>query len=242
MTDILRPVADLHTHTIYSTHAYSTVTENAAAAARKGLLAIAMTDHSLSTPEPGHHWHFTNMRVLPPYIEGVRVFRGIEVNVLQHDGTLDTPAEMLEKMELVIASMHNTIMTLGTIEEITTAWLAIAANPHVDIIGHCGTPTFAFDYERVIPEFGRQGKLVEINEGTFRVRSDSFENCRRVALLCKQHGVHIVVNSDSHYHDHIGQYDKSIAMLREIEFPAELIVNSSRQRLEEYLNTKHLTL
>lgn len=242
MKDQLRPIADLHTHTIYSTHAYSTVTENAKAAADRGLLAIAMTDHSLSTPEPGHHWHFVNMRILPPSIAGVRVLHGVEANVLDGDGTLDMSVELLDKMELVIASMHNSIMKPCTVEENTQAWLTVAANPRVDIIGHCGTPNFRFDYERVIPEFGRYGKVVEINEGTFRVRSDSAENCRQIALLCKQHGVHISVNSDAHYHDHIGRYEKSLAMLQEIDFPEELIVNSSRERLEAYLKTKNLTL
>ncbi len=236
------PVADFHTHTIYSPHAYSTVTENAAAAASHGLLAMAMTDHGLATPEPGHYWHFKNLKILPTHIHGVRVLRGMEANVLDFDGTIDGDTAMLEKLDIVIASMHNTIMKYGSVEEITAAWLAISKNPQVDIIGHPGTPNFAFDYERVIPVFGEQGKVVEINEGTFRVRSQSLENCRRIALLCKQHGVRVAVNSDSHYHDHIGQYEHSVALLEEIDFPEELIINSSRQRLEEYLKTKNLTL
>lgn len=236
------PVADLHTHTIYSPHAYSTVTENAASAAAHGLLAMAMTDHGLGNPEPGHYWHFKNLRILPTHIHGVRVLRGMEANVLEHDGTLDTEDSVLERLDIVIASMHNTIMKPGNREEITRAWLAVAENPHVDIIGHCGTPTFTFDYEQVIPVFGKYGKVVEINEGTFRVRNDSLENCRRIAQLCKEHGVRVAVNSDSHYHDHIGQYEHSLALLADVDFPLELVVNSSRERLETYLKTKNLTL
>ena len=45
-------LTDLHTHTIYSGHAFSTISENAAEAARKGLEAIGMTDHFSSFMTP----------------------------------------------------------------------------------------------------------------------------------------------------------------------------------------------
>lgn len=242
MSYSIHPVADLHTHTLYSMHAYSTITENATAAAQRGLLAIAMTDHGQAVPEPGYHWHFVNMRVLPDHIAGVRVIRGIEANVLDFDGTMDVNEKVLENLDLVIASMHAGIMRAGSVEEITNAWLRIAADPRVDIIGHPGTPAFTFDYEPVIREFGRQGKIVEINEGSFNARGGSLPNCTRIAYLCKKYGVRIAVNSDAHFHDYVGRFDGSLVMLREVDFPPELIVNGSRENLEAYLKTKNLTL
>lgn len=234
------PVADLHTHTLYSFHAYSTITENATEAARMGLLAMACTDHGLGVPEPGYPWHFSNMHVIPPTIAGVRVFHGMEVNIMHLDGSVDMSPKQMQEMDLVIGSMHGGIMEDGTLDQITTAWLAVAKNPDIDIIGHCGTPRFAFDYERVVPVFGEYGKVVEINEGTFRVRGDSYENCLRIANLCKQHGVRIAVNSDSHFHEHIGRYDHAIALLREADFPDELIINGSRENFDAFLKEKNL--
>lgn len=67
---LTRVVADLHCHTVASTHAYSTVTELARAAAEQRLLAIACTDHGPGAPDAPHLWHFGNMDVLPPSIEG----------------------------------------------------------------------------------------------------------------------------------------------------------------------------
>ncbi len=51
-----------------------------------------------------------------------------------------------------------------------------------------------YDYETVIPEFGTNGKLVELNESTFRNRQSSVPNCRKIMELCKKHSVPIIVN------------------------------------------------
>lgn len=66
-TPLTRVVADLHCHTIASTHAYSTVTELAKAASERGLLAIACTDHGPAAPDSPHIWHFGNLDVLPAF-------------------------------------------------------------------------------------------------------------------------------------------------------------------------------
>ena len=49
---------DMHTHTIASTHAYSTITENCQWAEKYGMKGIAMTDHAMKLPDSPHIWHF----------------------------------------------------------------------------------------------------------------------------------------------------------------------------------------
>ena len=242
MEAYFRPVADLHTHTLASSHAYSTLTENATAAAALGMVAVACTDHGPKVGDGMHPWHFGNLKILPDRIAGLRHLRGVEANICDFKGTLDLSPDRLGALEIVIASMHDGTMPYGTREQITEAWLAVAQDPLVDIIGHCGSPQYAFDYEAVIPVFGKHGKVVEINEGTFRVRRKSLETCARIASLCKQYEVRVVVNSDSHYHEQVGRLDNAIALLAEAEFPMELIINSSRERFEEFLKEKQLTL
>lgn len=235
-------VADLHCHTLASSHAYSTVTELAGEAARKHMLAVACTDHGVAMPDAPHIWHFRNLGQLPPRISGVRVLHGVEANVRDFDGRLDMEPADLEELDIVVASMHREPMPMGSVEEMTAAWTAIAQNPLVDIIGHSGDPRFAYDYDTVIPLFGQNGKLVEINENTFVVRRQSLQNCCRIAQLCKQHRVRIVVDSDAHYHASVGQVDRCLDMLREIEFPPELIVNGSEDTFKAYLCEKHISL
>ena len=235
-------MADLHCHTLASSHAYSTLTEVAGAAAARGLMAVACTDHGVGTQDAPHLWHFLNQDILPPTIAGVRVLHGVEANVMDFTGRLDMPQSALAKLDIVVASMHNGAMPQGTEGDITEAWLGVAENPEVDIIGHSGAPVYAFDYEAVIPVFGRNGKVVEINEGTFKVRSSSVPNCRRIAELCKKYEVRVSVDSDAHFHEAVGTMPNSLALLREIDFPPELIVNGSAENFTAFLKEKNIPL
>ena len=230
--------ADLHCHTLASAHAYSTVTELAGAAAERGLQAVACTDHGVGIEDAPHLWHFMNLKILPPRIGGVRVLHGVEANVMDMTGRLDMPENVLESLDVVVASMHCGLTPEGTKEACTQAWLAVAANPLVDIIGHSGTPCYAYDYEAVIPEFGRCGKVVEINENTFAVRQSSLANCRRIAALCKRHGVRVAVDSDAHYHGAVGRVDSCLRLLEELDFPPELIVNGSAANFAAFCREK----
>ncbi len=93
---LTRVVADLHCHTVASTHAYSTVTELARAAAEQRLLAIAYRSWS-GRPRRPPSVAFGNMDVLPPSIEGVRVLHGMEANVMDFSGRLDLPEERFSR-------------------------------------------------------------------------------------------------------------------------------------------------
>ncbi len=183
-----------------------------------------------------------NLRALPPVIAGVRILHGVEANVMDFTGRLDMPEDMLQSLDIVIASMHMGLLPAGTVEECTNAWLAVAENPLVDIIGHSGTPCYAYDFERVIPVFGEKGKIVEINENSFGAREGSADNCRRIAQLCKQYHVRVAVNSDAHYHTAVGQTPVCMQMLREIDYPLADIVNGSPAAFTAFLKTKGLSL
>lgn len=58
-------IADLHTHTLASTHAYSSLTEMVRAASERGLYAIAITDHGKAMPGSPRDWYFGNLREVP---------------------------------------------------------------------------------------------------------------------------------------------------------------------------------
>ena len=231
--------ADLHTHTVASTHAYSTVLENLHHAAKIGLRAIASTDHAPDMQDAPHIWHFMNLDALPREWEGVTLLRGAEVNILDADGRLDLPDSVLSDLDWVVASMHRRVCTARTMEETTRAYLKVAENPLIDLIGHSGTPAFAYDYRRVIPVFGEAGKIVEINDGSLSVRPESRKNCVEIARLCKEYRVPVAVDSDAHFCMAIGEVSGALEMLKEIDFPEELILNASADRLFSYLAAKH---
>jgi putative hydrolase len=235
---LMKIEVDTHCHTVASTHAYSTVLEMATYAARKGLLAIAITDHGSALPDGPHDWHFGNLRSLPRYIEGVLILRGAEANILDYDGNLDVPLSYLNELDWIIASLHDPCCPPASFELHTKVWMEIAQNPYVDVIGHSGNDKYKFDYDLVMQEMAKQGKIVEINNHSFTARLGSHENCRNIALACKKHQVPIVVSSDAHCCFDVGDFDVAIKMLKEIDFPEKLIVNLKLETLLNFIQNK----
>ncbi len=234
----MKILTDLHTHTLASTHAYSTITENAKSAAKMGLEAIAMTDHTGEIPDSPHIWHFINMRILPREIEGVRILTGAEVNICDIHGRLDMSDDVMKTLDIIVASIHLPCYNDADKADHTECYMAAVENPYVDIIGHSGSPKFKYDYETVIKRAGELGKMIEINNATFAIRTSNIPNCTKIAELCKKYNTHICVNSDSHYCDMIGKYDAAMAMLKEIDFPEELVANRTLKDLSKFLKPR----
>ena len=79
---------DLHTHTVASGHAYSTVQEMAKAAADKGLKLLGITEHAQGIPGTCDEIYFHNMRIIPRKMYGIDLMFGSEINIIDHDGTI----------------------------------------------------------------------------------------------------------------------------------------------------------
>ena len=237
----MKLIADTHTHSIASTHAYSTIQEMVHAAAEKNLFAIGITDHGYSMPGGPGAWYFGNLNAVPQTMEGVLVLRGAEANVVDYKGNLDIPEGDLKQLDWVVASIHSCCMpeTITPTRRLCTQlWMEIAHNPYVNVIGHSGSPEYAYDYETVIPEFGKNGKLVEINSHSFEVRASYIPTCLEIAKLCMKYRVPVIINSDAHFSASILDCGAAITMLEEIGFPEELVINASQERFRSYLE-KH---
>ncbi len=228
--------ADLHTHTDISRHAYSTVYEIITAAKDSGLMAVGISNHCPAHPDGAPEGHFRNLRVIPEWVDSIRVYRGAELNFTNFEGEIDlSPDTIINRLDYTIASFHDDVIPPGSVEDHTRAYLRAAANPLVDIIGHSGTACYEYDYERLIPEFGKNGKVVEINEGTFRVRKSSAQNCRTIARLCMKYSVPVIISSDAHFCRSVGVFDEALSLLNSLDFPEELVVNADLKQLESWL-------
>ena len=97
---------DLHTHTVASGHAFSTLKENIEEAAAKGLKAMGTSDHYSAMPGSAQPIYFTNFKAIKEKILGVRIFTGMEANIIDLEGKLDAEEAVLKKMDYVIASLH----------------------------------------------------------------------------------------------------------------------------------------
>lgn len=237
----MKIIADTHTHTLACTHAYSTVLENARQAADIGLKYLAITDHAPAVPDAPHIWHFYNIGAIPKELFGVKILRGVEVNILNANGDIDLDFKndkQLQSIEWVVASIHPPCCEKMTIEQATTAYINVAKSGFVDVIGHSGSPDYVYDYDKAVKAFKELGTLVEINQHSFLARKSALKNCAEIARACKKYDCNIVVNSDAHFAYEIGVVDNAFAMLEEIGFPQNLIVNSSMELFENYLNSK----
>ena len=235
----MKLLLDTHCHTISSGHAYSTIKEIAEAAADSGLKLIAMTDHGPAMPGGPSLFHIGNMRVIPEYIKGVRVLKGVEANIMDFDGGLDIPEKYLKKLDIVIASLHESCIDSGTVEENTRALIGAMSNPYVDIIAHPGNPYYPIDIDRLLQCAMDTETLIEINNSSFLgSRKGSDENCRIIAKKARDMGVVLAAGSDCHICYDVGKFNKIEEIFNELEMPEELVINTDPQKLIDYLNKK----
>lgn len=236
----MKILVDTHTHTIASAHAYSTLEENIRHAKALGLEAIAMTDHGPSMPDSPHVWHFGNLNCIPREVDGIKIFYGAEVNILDGEDFLDIPPTTLSQLDVVIASMHHETYRPRTRKEHTRAYIRALENPYVDIIGHSGSPEYEYDVPAVLAVAKREGKMIEINNNSHMVRRASEENCIYIAKKCMEMGVFVVVSSDAHFSHCIGNFEAALAMLDSIGFPEELVANTSLDKFLSILRRRKL--
>ncbi len=232
---MIKLVADLHTHTNVSHHAYSSLEEMVQGAKRAELRAIAITNHGPSMVDGAHQWHFSNLDIVPRKIDGVCVLRGIEMNIMPPNGSTDVMEERhFKHLDYVIASFHEPCFPPVNSEAHTKALENILRTPYVTTLGHLGNQNYVFDQERIISQCNDFGKIVEINNNSLAIRKGSKENCKSIAELCMKYRVPIVVTSDSHISFMVGKTASALSMLEEIGFPEELILNADFDRLNNY--------
>lgn len=225
---------DLHTHTIASGHAYSTLQENIAAAKAAGLLAYGFSDHTQSLPGASSNMWFGNVKVIPRQIDGLWILHGAEVNILDYEGHYDLGERLAARQDYLIASMHAGVYTSGSIAENTRAACKAMEDPYVRIIGHPDDGRFPVDTAELARVAAECGVLLELNNSSLRpgcVRENGPANARRMLLDCMRYGARVVVNTDSHISYDVGQFAEAEALLREVEFPEELLANVELRRL-----------
>ncbi len=197
---------DVHMHTL-ETDGRNTIEEMAEAARQRGYKYMAITDHSKNLAfangldDKRAVEHIARIRAADKVMDGIRIFAGIEVDILA-DGSLDLSDSVLEQMDLVIASVHSHFNQSA--EEMTSRLLKAIENPNVSIIGH---PTgrlllrrdaYGFDMDAVLQAAVRNRVAMEHN-----AYPDRLDLCDRHLRQAKQHGVKIVINTDSHHTTHM---------------------------------------
>ncbi|MDR2481946.1 MAG: phosphatase [Spirochaetaceae bacterium] len=230
----MKIVIDTHTHSIASGHAYSTIDEIARSAKKKRLKGFVITEHGPALQGFPHVYYFGNLRILPKTLYNVRVFSGVELNIMDMHGGVDLSSKYLRNLDFVMAGFHEACFPPQNVKENTSAMIAAIANPLVDGISHPGNPVYPVDIEEVVKAAVHYGKALEINNSSFVVRRGSEENCRNVARFAREYGAMLSCGSDAHYCDDVGNFARALGVITEIGVHHEQIVNSSFEQFMEF--------
>ncbi len=236
---MMRDILDTHTHTLASGHAYSTIRENAHAAAERGLELLAITEHAPRLWGSCQTIYFQNLRVVDRRAYEVELMMGVELNILDEQGTIDLELRALKQMDLTIASLHIPCINPGSREFNTQACVNAMKNPYVNILGHPDDPRYPVDYRALVQAAKEYGVLLELNNSSLRP-GGSRKNARGLDMemlkLCMEYKAPIVIGSDAHVDTDVGRHEEALRLLEEMNFPEELVVNRSVEELKKYVN------
>jgi DNA polymerase (family X) len=220
---------DVHMHTV-ETDGRNTIEEMAEAASEHGYQYMAITDHSKNLAfangldDKRAVEHIKRIRTASDNNRKIRIFAGIEVDILA-DGTLDLSDAVLEQMDLVIASVHSHFNQSPA--EMTDRLLKAVSNPNVSLLGH---PTgrlllrrdaFSFDIDAVLKEAARKKVAMELN-----AYPDRLDLNERHLRLAKEHGVKIVINTDSHHTSHMEKIRFGVLQARRAWLTKDDVLNT----------------
>jgi DNA polymerase (family X) len=220
---------DVHMHTV-ETDGRNTIEEMAEAAKEHGYKYMAITDHSknlafangLDDKRAVEHIH--RIRAVNDKLGDIRIFAGIEVDILA-DGALDLSDSVLEQMDIVIASVHSHFNQ--TPAEMTDRLLKAVENPNTSLLGH---PTgrlllrreaYGFDIDAVLKAATQKKVAMELN-----AYPDRLDLNDRHLRLAKEHGVKVVISTDSHHTSHMDKIRFGILQARRAWLTKEDVLNT----------------
>jgi DNA polymerase (family X) len=220
---------DVHMHTV-ETDGRNTIEEMGEAAKAHGYKYMAITDHSKNLAfangldDKRAVEHIKRIRKTAEKIDGIKIFAGIEVDILA-DGALDLSDSVLEQMDLVIASVHSHFNQSPA--EMTDRLLKALENPNTSLIGH---PTgrlllrrdaYQFDMDAILKAAAKKKVAMELN-----AYPDRLDLCDRHLRLAKQHGVKLVINTDSHHTSHLGKIRYGVLQARRAWLTKDDVLNT----------------
>jgi DNA polymerase (family X) len=220
---------DVHMHTV-ETDGRCTIEEMADAARERGYKYMAITDHSKNLAfangldDKRALEHIARIRKAAENIDGIKVFAGIEVDILT-DGELDLSDSVLAEMDIVIASVHSQFGQDPA--KMTERLIRAIENPNTSLIGH---PTgrmllrrdaYGFDMDAVLKAAAKSRVAMELN-----AYPDRLDLNDRHLRMAKERGVKIVINTDSHHTSHLEKIRFGVLQARRAWLTRDDVLNT----------------
>lgn len=234
----MKDIMDLHTHSIVSGHAYNTLYEMVHSAADKGVRLLGVTEHGPGIPGACNPFYFINLKVIPRQLFGVQLMLGCELDIVDYHGSVSLEDKYFRHLDFAVASIHDPCYQSGTVAQNTAAYLGAMKNPVVRIIGHPDDGRFPIDYETLVCAAKENHVLLEVNSSSLDPRSsrvNARENYHTMLEYCRRYQVPVILDSDAHCEVDVGNHRRAHELLAEIDFPQELVVNSSIEKAAAFL-------
>jgi putative hydrolase len=225
--------ADLHVHSLFSACGLHTFLELIEHGRRIGLKALAITDHGRAVGGRLTSVFFERFRA--PW-DDIRLYKGIELNVLDEKGSVDMERQLMPFVDLLLAGVHPNVPAGRSKEHYTAmAAAAIERNPFIDILTHPNDPVYPLDYPVIAEKARKKGLALELNNSKILYDRSSAEDTLDLIHACKEAGCLMAVNSDTHALHELGRDDEVRPFLEKAKFPADLIVNRDLESTEKFI-------
>lgn len=250
-------IADMHTHTVFSGHAHSTVYENIQAAKSQGIKYVAVTDHYFNDGTEINKKNETG-RILymeediNPYLkdDGMAVISSAEFNIGQEVYAWDK----MQALRWKPIGLHGWFFDIahGSLPYLASRFHE-AADKGFNCFCHIEREIHKVDYgayrEDILHQDVREfltmvcnhalnhGIYLEVNENSLIV--DECGGRKRIEFwlsYAKENGNMISLGSDAHYCGKVGRFGNAIELLNRVGFPKERILNCNRELLEGLVN------
>lgn len=238
--------ADYHTHTRYS-HGSGTVRDNVDAARRRGLSGVAITDHgpgNLPWVGIGRAERLLTLRDEVRRVEAefgdIRVFAGVEANIISVDGRLDVPRPILKELDITLCGLHPTVIPasfsdylhlfgLNSLSRIftglaprarlvnTKALVEAVHRYDIDIITHPGLH-LSIDTAELARACAKRGTALELNASHNKLTVD-------FARVAAREGCRFAIDSDAHRPERVGALGPALAVAEAAGLSPEQIIN-----------------
>lgn len=220
---------DLHLHAP-SANGRPNLEAMAEAAAKRGYAYVVVADRPQGAARSGRldarllHTHWKAIEQLAGRVKGIKIFKGVEVEILD-DGTLDLTDELLAEAEWVIARVrpgHNLPR-----EELTRRLQNAIKNPHVHAVGGLtgrrASESEGFDVglDNVFRAAADYGCILELNAQPEQHDPDDVS-----LMLAKERGVRVVINTDASTVDEMGDMEFGVYRARRAGLEARNVVNT----------------
>jgi len=238
---------DLHLHTIASGHAHNTILEYINQAKKLKMKMIGFADHGPSLRGVSvDEWYFQLQKRIPKIINGIRILKSIETNIINEKGGLDISDKVItEYLDYVIANFHDgsAYNDLGQ-KRNTEVMIKAIKSGKIDIISHpFAIKEIKIDIEKVSKAACLNNVLLEVNTSYLTARQiekhpGNLLGLGKIIKTAKKYNKKVIIGSDAHNIWDMADDSNLKKIMKEIGLTDKMIINNYPKELMKMLKIK----